>query len=169
MTGIILTTLIVSFQSIMFTGIFDNHTNTSTLSPASGWKTDSNYYISSSNVIRKSVSNLTGKSNGLTTPVFIASSLSSGEIILIELTDLLPIIQTRKRNTKILVNIQIDNIISDDILSYHYVSGEQGLLVDEDFSSRIPVAFRLKKLNTSHKMASYSTRYKNKYSYKASV
>jgi hypothetical protein len=61
----------VSAQSgMVITENFDGNTNTFTSSPASAWKVDKNYYVSSPNSIRGAVPNMVGDITTLTSPVY---------------------------------------------------------------------------------------------------
>jgi hypothetical protein len=55
---------------MVITENFDGNTNTFTSSPASAWKIDTNYYVSSPNSIRGVVPNMMGDVTTLTSPVY---------------------------------------------------------------------------------------------------
>jgi hypothetical protein len=56
---------------------FDGNSNTFTASPASAWKIDNNYSVSSPNAIRGVVPNMTGGETTLTSPVYDLSNYSN--------------------------------------------------------------------------------------------
>jgi hypothetical protein len=74
LTGIIWMMSVVYFQSITFAENLDYNSCTFTLSLDSAWMSGANYYVSSSNAIRGTISNMTENSIGLATPAFIRSS-----------------------------------------------------------------------------------------------
>ncbi len=72
-------------------------------------------------------------------------SLLSGQSMLIELTDELPIIIAGQYDVKAWLNSGIDVVPYDDTLTMYYVSGKFGLPVDENFSSsELPLIFESK-------------------------
>jgi parallel beta-helix repeat protein len=82
--------------------------------------------------------------------VLTSGGLLSGQAMVIELTNELPIITAGSYDVKTWVNSPLDKVIYDDTLLYDYVSGKFGLPVDEDFSSpKMPLVFEVD-ANTTH-------------------
>ncbi len=79
--------------------------------------------------------------------VLTSGRLASGEKMIIELTDMLPIIVAGQYDVKTWLNSPLEEIIYDDTLLYYYVSGKFGLPVDEDFSDGMPIVFAVKTNN----------------------
>jgi hypothetical protein len=77
-TGMLMMISAVYSQSVVtFPENFDWNTNTFTSSPASAWKVDTNYYISSPNGIRGTVPNMVGDTMTLTSTIYDFTNYSN--------------------------------------------------------------------------------------------
>ncbi len=83
--------------------------------------------------------------------ILTTGSLASGAKMIIEVTDMLPIIIAGQYDVKTWVNSPLDDIMYDDTVLMYYVSGKFGLPIDEDFSNGIPIEFEVKTNNPLHK------------------
>ncbi len=79
--------------------------------------------------------------------VLATGDLFPGETMVIEVTNILPIIIAGRYDIKTWINSPLDNVIYDDTLLYYYISGKFGLPVDENFSNGLPMEFVVKTNN----------------------